>query len=302
MRGFLSLGAVLILTRTALLETYNEVKNKMMNEKVRSVIDNILASFESGDIPEALSIAVLPRLDVPCSHWSFLNRVVAWLSGSSDCRGFRQWKAVSRSVKKGSKAIFILAPSFRKKRKDEEENEGEELILTGFLTVPVFRYEDTKGEPLDIPELKPRDLPPLFDVAQAWNIDVDWHSYAGDGFGFYSPSRSMISLATHNEGTFFHELGHAAHHRFLGHLKKGQVWDQEVVAELTATVLAHVYGKKVDLGGSFRYIRSYAEKANLDPHRACLKVIQDVEQCVDLIIQEHEAEQTPTVEAQPALS
>ena len=272
-----------------------------MNERVKKVMDGILASFESGDIPEALSIAVLPRLDVPCSQWSFTNRLLVWLSGSSDLRGYRQWMSVGRNVRKGSKAIYILAPSMRKKRKEDEENEEEKMILTGFLGVPVFRYEDTEGEPLDIPKLKPREPPPLFDVAQAWNIDVDWHSYAGDGFGFYSPSRGMISLATHDEGTFFHELGHAAHHKLLGNLKKGQVWSQEVVAELTASVLAHLYGRKIDLGGNYRYIRSYAEKADMTPHRACLKVIQDVEQCVNLIIREHEPEQAPILEPQPAL-
>jgi hypothetical protein len=271
----------------------------MMNDKVKKVIENIIDGFESGDIPEALSIAVLPQLDVPCSQWSFMNRILVWLSGSSDLRGYRQWKSVGRFVRKNSKAAYILAPSMRKKRKDDED---EEMVLTGFLTVPVFRYEDTEGKPLDIPELKPKKLPPLFDVAQAWNITVDWHSYAGDGFGFYSPGRGMISLATHDEGTFFHELGHAAHHRLLGNLKKGQVWNQEVVAELTASVLANLYGRKVDLGGNYRYIRRYADKADLAPHRACLKVLQDVEQCVRLIIQEHEPDQAPTPEAQPALS
>jgi antirestriction protein ArdC len=273
----------------------------MMNEKVRKVMDRLLASFESGDIPEALSIAVLPKLDVPCAHWSFTNRILVWLSGSSDLRGYRQWAVVGRNVKKSSKATYILAPSFRKKR-EEERSEEEEAILTGFLSVPVFRYEDTEGEPLDILELKPKELPPLFDVAQAWKIRVDWQSYQGDGYGFYAPNRGMISLATHDENTFFHELGHAAHHRLLGTLKKGQVWSQEIVAELTAAVLAHLYGGRPNDGSSYRYIGHYAQEAGMDPHRACLRVIQDVESCLNLIIQGNVPETIPAPVAQPTLS
>ena len=38
-----------------------------MNPKVQKVLDRILESFASGDVPEALTIVTLPKLDVPCS-------------------------------------------------------------------------------------------------------------------------------------------------------------------------------------------------------------------------------------------
>ena len=253
-----------------------------MNEKVKQVLEKILASFESGDVPEALSVAVLPRLDVPCSKWSLCNRLILFFAGTSDARGFRQWKAVGRYPKKGSKAIYILSPK-NKKVKDEKTDE-EKVILTGFFPVPVFCAEDTDGQPLDVPKLKPKELPPLFDVAREWGIEVNWQSFQGDAYGAYSPGRKEIILATHDEKIFFHELSHAAHQRVNGKLKPGQDWKQEIVAELTAAVLAHLYGKRANDGASYRYIRSYAEKAKKDVYKACLSVIADVGRCLEILI------------------
>ena len=151
------------------------------------------------------------------------------------------------------------------------------------ISVPVFKYEDTDGNPLDLPELTPKQLPPLFEVVERWGIEVSWQSFQGEAYGAYSPSRDSIELATHDEMVFFHELSHAAHQRVNGKLKLGQQWSQEIVAELTAAVLAHLYGRRTNDGGAYQYIRSYAKKAGKDVHKACLSVIADVEKCLDLI-------------------
>lgn len=259
-----------------------------MNEKVRNILDKILVSFETGNIPEAISIAVLPGLDVPCSKWSLCNRLIVFLSGTSDARGFNQWKEVGRYPKKGSKAIYILSP--RHKKMKEDGIEEEKTILTGFAPVAVFKYEDTDGKPLDLPELKPRELPPLIEVAEQWNISVSWQSFQGGLYGLYSPGRKEIVLATHDESVFFHELAHAAHERVKGKLESGQERKQEVVAELTATVLAHLYGKRTNEGHAYQYIRRYAEKSGRDVHKACLSVIADVGKCIEMIMQVKEAE------------
>ena len=248
-----------------------------MNKKTEKILEKILETFESGKIPEALSIAVLPRFDVPCSKWSLSNRIICFFEGTSDARGFRQWKEVGRYPQKGSKAVYILSPRHRKAK--DKETEEEKTILTGFLPVPVFKFEDTEGEPLEQPELKPKELPPLIEIAQQWGIEVSWQSFQGDAYGAYSPIRKEIVLATHNEQVFFHELAHAAHQRVNGKLKPGQDLKQEIVAELTAAVLAHLYGKKANDGGSYRYIRSYAEKAGKDVYRTCLGVIAEVGKC-----------------------
>ena len=254
-----------------------------MNEKVQNVLDKILKSFEEGNIPEALAITVLPQLDVPCSKWSLANRLIVFFSGSSDVRGFRQWKQEGRWPKKGSKAVYILTPSQRKVK--DNETEEEKMITTGFYPAPVFRVEDTEGDKIEYPELQPTKLPPLYEVAEHFGLKVSYSSFQGDAYGYFSPKQNEIVLATHDEQVFFHELTHAAHKKVLGTIKLGQDWKQEIVAELSAAVLMNLYGRRSNDGKSYQYIASYSENAGHDPHTACLKVIADVGKCLELILQ-----------------
>ena len=76
---------------------------------------------------------------------------------TNDARGFRQWQEVGRHVKEGAKAITILAPRFIKKH--QENGEDGKVILVGFLSVPVFRVEDTEGDPLDYQKIELPELP-----------------------------------------------------------------------------------------------------------------------------------------------
>jgi len=238
-------------------------------------------------------------IDVPCNKWSFNNRLLTFLSGTSDARGIDQWRQVGPWPKRGSKAFYILVPFTAKKVETDEDTglETEKTALIGFRACPVFRYEDTDGKPLDVPQLEPPEPPPLLDIALSWGIEVRYMPYVGSGYGFYSPGRREIGLATHDEAVFFHELAHAAHERVNGKLTPSQDWRQEVVAELTAATLMHLFGKRPNDGGAYRYIRSYAEKAGKDAHRACLAVIADVSKCLALILNAHTAPVIETIAA-----
>ncbi len=254
-------------------------------EKAMDALKRILDAFERGNIPEALARVVIPPLDVPCARWSLSNRLLVFLSGTDDARGFNQWKETGRFVCPGAKALYILAPILIQKRDEEEGGEKEpEKVLKGFRVIPVFRAEDTEGEPLSHPSVLPPEPPPLLEVAQAWGIRVDYAAIRSTYLGTYSPSRKQIRLCTHDEQTFFHELAHAAHEKVLGALKRGQDWKQEIVAELTAATLMHLFGKRPNDGWSYRYISEYANKAGKDVYRACLIVVADVEKCLSLII------------------
>ena len=75
-------------------------------------------------------------------------------------------------------------------------------------------------------------------------------------YGYLSYSRKEIALATTEERVFFHELAHSAHNIVSDGLKGGQHPLQKIMAELSASALCRMVGKKQTdtLGNSFRYI------------------------------------------------
>jgi len=254
----------------------------MMNTKVKQALQSIVQRFKEGDIPKAIAYLMFPTPNIPASKWSLLNRTLMLISGTSDARGFNQWKEVGRHVKKGSKSITILAPRFAKKQ--TEDKEEPKPILAGFLAVPVFRVEDTDGEPLDYERIELPELP-LMEVAQEWGISVKAIPGNYHYSGYFSQDRKEIALASKDETVFFHELAHAAHQRILGQLKKGQNWKQEIVAELAAATLCKIVGKtSKHIGNSYRYIEKYSKEAKLTPWQGCLKVISDTEKVLNLIM------------------
>ena len=254
-----------------------------MNRNVKQVLNSLLEQFKTGDVPQAVAYSLFPATrDIPSEKWSFLNRTFMFMSGTGDARGFRQWQEVERNVKKGGKAIHILVPCHYKK-KDEDGEEA--IILGGFRTAPVFRVEDTEGEPLDYELLELPDLP-LIEKAKEWGIGVKAIGGHFKYHGYYSASRKEIALATDAEDVFFHELAHAAHEKVKGAFKSGQDPLQEIAAELSAQALCRMVGKQGNktMGNSYQYIEHYAKKISLSPYNACLKVLSETETLLTLIL------------------
>lgn len=255
-----------------------------MNEKIKNVLDSILNAFETGNIPEAISVATFPPISgIPSENWSFNNRVIQFLAGTIDSRGFNQWKEVNRFVKKGSKAVYIVIPCFKKVH--DEEKEEDKQVLTSFKPMPVFRVEDTKGDALDYQNMELPELP-LLDRAKELGVSVKAVPGNYRYYGYYAPDRKEIGLATPAEKTLFHEMAHAADHILKGKMKPGQDPFQEITAELSAQALARIVGRNIEdtTGNSHRYIKGYAEKINMSPHKACLKVLSDTEKVLNLIL------------------
>lgn len=279
-----------------------------MNEKVKIALEGILKRFESGDIPEVIALSTFPTYDIPSARWSLLNRMLMLIAGTRDARGYRQWEKVGRYVKKGARAFNILAPRLVKKviKEDDKGNDGSEnhndnkefhvevlkgneetviTVLSGFLAVPVFRVEDTEGEPLTYEKIEVPEFP-LIEVARKWGVSVKGIPFDNRYYGCFNQVQGEISLASDEETVFFHELSHVAHQKVLGQrLKDGQDWKQEIVAELSAAVLCHLVGKAPSkcLGNSYKYISRYAEEAGLTPVQGCYRAIKDVEAVLELI-------------------
>jgi hypothetical protein len=253
-----------------------------MKPKVRDTLNRIIHRFETGEIPEAVAVSMFPFPDVPSARWSLTNRTLMFLSGSMDARGIRQWNSVNRYVKRGTKAMYILIPYL----KEVEDDLGEQRhSLMGFGVGPVFRVEDTEGDPLEYEDIKVPDFP-LIERANDLGIDVRAIPGNYKYFGYYSPGRKEIAVATSSECVFFHELAHTAHHIIKGNLRAGQDPLQEIVAELSAQALALMVGKSAEdyAGNGYRYIEKYAKEAGMKVHTACLKVLAETEKVLNLIL------------------
>jgi hypothetical protein len=251
--------------------------------KVQMVLHGILEKFKTGDVPKAIVYSMFPIKGTPSDRWSYINRMIMLLSGTVDARGIRQWNRVGRSVKHGSKAIYILVPYFVKRRcLDDDETE----MLKGFMAKPVFGVEDTEGELLDYEKEIPLPDLPLLQRAKEWGITVSTILPCPKFLGVYLSKAKEIAIASPEEIVFFHELSHAAYELCIGKLKSGQRWDQEIIAELSAQALCHLIGKNPHntMGNTYRYIESYADHAGLKPVSACLKVIDDVERVLNFIM------------------
>ncbi len=264
-----------------------------MNDRIKTALYGILEKFQSGDIPQVIAIATFPPRNIPAARWSLMNRTLMYLSGTKDARGFHQWQAVNRRVRKGAKAITIFAPRMVK----QDINGREEKVLQGFLAVPVFKVEDTEGEPLDYEWQRLPDLP-LHEVAKSWGITVKAVPGNNRYLGCYRPERGLIELASKDESIFFHELAHAAHDRISTLSQEESPWE-EIVAELAAQALCTIVGKTSrHLGNSYQYIDRHARKLNMTPLTACAQVLGEVEKVLNLILSLAGA-QKPDQEAAP---
>ncbi|HXY37555.1 MAG TPA: ArdC family protein, partial [Planctomycetaceae bacterium] len=148
---------------------------------------------DPASLPAPLARVFIRRKDqAPCRKWSFGNQFIVAMHGYSEARGYRQWQEVGRHVKKGAKAVWILAPCTRKVETAAEDGTTEEhSAVYGFRSVPVFGLEDTEGNPLPTDEEAIAWLAglPLREVAESWGIDVQAYDGTEAGRqGFYSCS------------------------------------------------------------------------------------------------------------------
>lgn len=257
--------------------------NNSLSFKAKEAMQEVVRQFKEGDkskVIQVIKFRMHPDDNMPSAHWSLSNQVLAYMQsgGEIDCRGFKQWKGVGRKVKKGGRAVYILAP---KTRKVEDASTGDDrMIVTGFQSVAVFPLHMTDGEPLPTFDYVPPKLPPLMDVAERLGVVVEWKPIHAGAYGWFSPVMDKIRMSTHSNQVFWHELAHAAHNQ-IQRLKGGQHEEQEVVAEFTAAVLSEMHGEPYT-GNAWNYIWSYSS----DPLISIVKAISTVEKVLDVMFPE----------------
>ncbi len=248
----------------------------------RKVMMELVGLFSRESFPDIAAKTYITAPEVPSSSWSLGNRLVMMISGTADARGFRQWKNVGRNIKSGSKATYILGP--RLVNADDPED-PDRKILVGFRAIPVFRYEDTYGAALE--SYKPRELPPLFELAELNGINVRYANSTFGEYGSITHDGKHIVLSTDSPDTFLHELVHFYDFKNNG-IKSGQNKVQEIVAQLGACILARMYNVdkgKVITKYTWKYISHYADTDSSEKiGRECMAVLGRVDEAINLIL------------------
>src|SRR5215211_6522651 len=84
-------------------------------------------------------------------HYSWGNTLLILCQCPEATRvaGYRTWQSLDRQVKKGEKAIRIIAPAYyKKKERDEQTGEDVEKHVPFFRSASVFNVSQTDGAPL----------------------------------------------------------------------------------------------------------------------------------------------------------
>lgn len=251
-----------------------------MNERVKEILEGIASAPLS-----SFSLDVFTGSGKPSAKWSSSNRLIMILSGTHDARGYRQWNEVGRHVKAGAWAIYILAPievTIKEKSTDEsgEEIEQEIRMIKGFRAIPVFRVEDTDGEPLPEEDFANYRIPVEFErIVGELGLQITAGEFEGDAYGWYAPGFNAMKIMSPDVEVFLHELSHAVDDKLNGN--EGSPSEKEFVAELSAGILGGLLGYTVSKSNVREYLNGYGFRDLMSE----VKLIERTMKVVEWIVQ-----------------
>lgn len=215
--------------------------------------------------------------------------------------GFNDWKNKhKRYVKKGEKAIKIVAPYYKKFQTEVNvlDNHGNPVIVNGknltekkeiekmlFRVVSVFDVSQTAGEP--IPRLTyelqytVKNYQELFTAISSFSeCPIKFEDIVGGTKGYFDFTEQRIAI---NNGmseaqtikTAIHELTHSRLHNPNTEDKQENLsrYNEEVQAESVAFVVSNHFG--IDTSDySFNYIASWSSGKELEELHQSLEIIQ----------------------------
>ena len=216
-----------------------------------------LATLEAGVDALETSDAFRRYLDVAARFhsYSFGNQllIAAQMPSAARVAGFNTWLKLNRHVRRGERAIRIIAPVTYRKRDKETGDETDEAGLA-FRVVPVFDVSQTDGD--DLPEMAHRltgdTAATLLEGLAGLAVD-DGFSFTreeppADGTnGYLDPVKRAIYVrptldVNQRAKTLAHELGHAR----LGHGTDNSAAisraNCEVAAETVAYIVCNAFG------------------------------------------------------------
>jgi antirestriction protein ArdC len=186
-------------------------------------------------------------------------------------KGFKAWKQVGRSVKRGERGIWIYAPvsGRRVTQIDPETGEEETREWTAYKSVPVWDVAQTVGGEWNPPnytsDLGPQ-VAPLSDALWAYaatlGLSVSSRTVYGSVNGYLSPSeRQIVINAALPVGIAVRTLTHEIIHSLLWQQHEAEDLPrgvQELETEATAAVVWMRLGYPQVAVNSGAYIASWA--------------------------------------------
>lgn len=287
-------------------EEYIEKKKEEI-DKLESILkDGVKEVFSSGKWKEFL--------DTMSKFYNYSPRncmlIKRQLPTASLVASFREWnKEFERTVNKGEKALYILAPIQKKYNQIVKDADGKplkdengydltkEVKRIAFKSVPVFDISQTSGKELPTIALK---LEKDFEDKDKYNaflrgliqlapVPVSFEQFKSNADGYYSPTEQKIvvqkDLSEYQKiGTLIHEMAHSMLHnpKLNKDISKLTNQDMEVQAESLAYIVCKHFG--IDTSQySFGYVASWSKnEKNLEEKFS--KVLNPVKELASEII------------------
>lgn len=222
-------------------------KTQVIKESINTYIDKLCLALKEGHTDFFKQyLKVISKFH----SYSFGNQVLIASQNPNATRvaGFKTWQNLNRTVKKGEKAIYILAP-IKGKKIVEKDGKEEEKNCLWFRAVPVFDIAQTEGEELptwthSLGEDNLNIYNRLKSVMVRNGISVEEKSIAGGALGISYGGRVEIEqgLDPLNKAlTLIHEYAHELLHKG-GENKSLSRGFKECQAEATCWVVAQHFG------------------------------------------------------------
>lgn len=242
---------------------------------------------ELGKLEDAASWQAFLRAQARFHRYSYANTllILRQRPAASAVAGFATWRALGRSVRRGERAIWIVAPVF------ERRGPAAERRVVGFRRVAVFDVSQTDGAELTVccSPLQGADPPGLFarlvEVAQALGFAVELADLEPGCYGDCTYGLRRIRVSRSASGaqaakTLAHELAHACLHEHAPDRALA-----ELEAESVAYICCQVMG--LDTGQySFGYLATWAggtAEAQSALRTSCRRIASTAERLLGLL-------------------
>ena len=239
--------------------------------------------------------------------YSFNNTLLIAMQGGQLVAGYNKWRDdFHRNVKKGEKAIKILAPAPFKAKKEVQKldaqgrpvmgkdgkpvTEVQEIQVPAFKIVSVFDVSQTEGEPL--PSIGVEELTGSVErygeffkaLEQTSPVPIGFEDIPGGSHGYYHLTEKRIAI---QEGmselqtlkTAIHEIAHSKLHAIdpealaIEQADRPDSRTREVQAESVAYAVCQYYGLDTS-DYSFGYVAGWSSGKDLKELKASLETIR----------------------------